>query len=432
MARRTIGRVCGDLGIAALTVLTVLVVLVGASRGNSISGVRETVGKYEQDIVRWEVAHFLDKWTYLATGLVLGRSGEETATGSCRRILYARRAAECRPRRARECDGRRRPGSGPAALRRCRPKWTRSSAAATSSRPLVEETLEAVISGVLSDLDIIDRFGPVRWPPVDFTFEDQALLLVRSPRDEIVRLEDVLLRPNVNLIEQITLESTVEGLDDNTSALVVRLGGLATYPAHVSPHLSLQGTLSVASHEWLHHWLFFRPLGRSWFAGGELTSINETVANLFAEEAGDLAYARLTGEIIERAPWQSPAIRQAYAPPDDVFDFTREMRRTRTRLEGLLEEAGPDAAEAYLEERRLEFVANGFNIRKLNNAWFAFNGTYAGGPASISPIEGQLRTVRAASASLAEFLDRMSGITQPGQLEQMALEAGWVPIAPGP
>ena len=115
-----------------------------------------------------------------------------------------------------------------------------------------------------------------------------------------------------------------------------------------------------------------------------------------------------------------------------MFDFTREMRRTRTRLEGLLEEAGPDAAEAYLEERRLEFVANGFNIRKLNNAWFAFNGTYAGGPASISPIEGQLRTVRAASANLAEFLDRMSGITQPGQLEQMALEAGWVPIAPGP
>ena len=431
MTRRTIGRLCGDLGIAALTVLVVLVVLVGASRGNGISGVREAVGKYEQDVVRWEVAHFLDKWTYLATSLFLDRSGEEKRQEAVAEFFTL-------GERLRAVRGELESAlAAPDEVRARSPEAVQADVDAIQRRrdelaPVVEETLEAVISGVLSDLDIIDRFGPVRWPPVDFTFEDQALLLVRSPRDEIVRLEDVLLRPNVNLIEQTALESTVEGLDDNTSALVVRLGGLATYPAHVSPHLSLQGTLAVASHEWLHHWLFFRPLGRSWFAGGELTSINETVANLFAEEAGDLAYARLTGEIIERAPWQPPAIRQAYAPPDDVFDFTREMRRTRTRLEGLLEEAGPDAAEAYLEERRLEFVANGFNIRKLNNAWFAFNGTYAGGPASISPIEGQLRTVRAASASLAEFLDSMSGITQPGQLEQMALEAGWVPIAPGP
>jgi hypothetical protein len=106
------------------------------------------------------------------------------------------------------------------------------------------------------------------------------------------------------------------------------------------------------------------------------------------------------------------------------------MRRTRVKLENLLDAGEVDEAEAFLERRRLKFVANDHDIRKLNNAWFAFSGTYADSPGSISPIDGQLRTLRADSASLAEFLDRLSGIREPGELEALALDAGWVPIDP--
>ena len=98
------------------------------------------------------------------------------------------------------------------------------------------------------------------------------------------------------------------------------------------------------------------------------------------------------------------------------------------RLEALLDDGQVAEAEAYLEERRLEFVANGYNIRKLNNAWFAFNGTYADSAASISPIEGQLRAIRADSTGVDEFLRRVAVIDAPGQLERMALDAGWAPI----
>ncbi len=212
---------------------------------------------------------------------------------------------------------------------------------------------------------------------------------------------------------------------DAVSALVVSLGGLGTYPAQVKPTESLHTTLNLASHEWLHHWLFFRPLGRGWFAGGELQSINETVANIAAEEIGDLALERLTGEPFEREPWR-PRERRA-EPPAGVFDFNREMRVTRLRLDELLVDGRVAEAQAYLEERRLAFVANGHQLRKLNNAWFAFHGTYADSPAAVSPIEAQLRAVRAQAADLGAFLDRVSAIAEVGELEAMARAAGWEP-----
>ena len=104
------------------------------------------------------------------------------------------------------------------------------------------------------------------------------------------------------------------------------------------------------------------------------------------------------------------------------------MRLTRTRLDELLAGGRIVEAEAYLEERRLAFVANGHQLRKLNTAFFAFHGTYAGSPAAASPIEAQLRAVRADAAGLGAFLDRVSLIAEVGELEAMAREAGW-PIA---
>jgi hypothetical protein len=182
---------------------------------------------------------------------------------------------------------------------------------------------------------------------------------------------------------------------------VVRIGGVATYPAQVSPDGDLRSTLRLGAHEWTHHWLIFRPLGRRWFDGGELQSINETVADLFAEEAGDAAYTLLTGIPVERPAWQPPTA----SPPAEVAE-----------------------AEAYLEQRRLLFVEHGYAVRKLNTAWFAFHGTYGGSPGAGSPIEAQLRTLRADAGSLPAFLERVAAITEPGQLETAAREAGWRPV----
>lgn len=410
---------------ASTAVLALLLLSVG--RGDTISDLRIAAGAYEQDLVRWELTHFMDKWFVRTTDLIFPGTPNyderlvavDEFFGLRDELTDAQRSVE------------RTLASGDASTEA--PLVAQATVddlqqRRTELQAVVEETLEAAISTVAHEQGIIGGVGPVRWPPVDFTFENRGLVLVRSPRDRIERLDDLLLDPGISLLEQVALEADVESLDTNSSALVVRIGGVATYPAQVSPDRSLHGTLELASHEWLHHWLIFKPLGRRWFAGGELQSINETVANIFGQEIGDLALEELTGEHFERAPWVPPTVREREEPAPGVFDFRREMRETRTRLEELLENGLIEEAEAFLEARRLEFVANGYQIRKLNNAWFAFNGTYADSAASISPIEGQLRTIRADSADLAEFLERVAGISRGGQLEEIALAAGWVPI----
>jgi hypothetical protein len=80
------------------------------------------------------------------------------------------------------------------------------------------------------------------------------------------------------------------------------------------------------------------------------------------------------------------------------------MRKTRLRVDELLGDGKVEEAEAYMEDRRRLFVDNGIYIRKLNQAYFAFHGSYATSPASVSPVHGQLQELRRRSGSLSEFL----------------------------
>ena len=67
-----------------------------------------------------------------------------------------------------------------------------------------------------------------------------------------------------------------------------------------------------------------------------------------------------------------------------------------------------------MEARRQELVKQGYAIRKLNQAYFAFHGSYAVGTGATDPIGGKLRALRAAgSASLPDVPeDGGSGSTQ--------------------
>ena len=84
------------------------------------------------------------------------------------------------------------------------------------------------------------------------------------------------------------------------------------------------------------------------------------------------------------------------------------MRETRQETEGLLAEGRTTGAESYMEERRLELLERGYRIRKINQAYFAFYGSYATSAASVSPIEGQLRGLRERSETLGEFLSTVA------------------------
>ena len=414
----------GNYTLGLWTLAALLLIAASVGRGDSISQLHRTSAPYEQDIVRWEITHFPNKWFHLTVG-IFGRPDAEERLEQAREFFRVGEEVNAKRREIARALAGGAPDAEVEALETERGRLERRRAELS---PLVEETLEGAISQSADDLGVIARIGSVRWPPVDFAFQEGGHVLVRSPRDAIVRLDDRLLTSDISLPEQDELEREVESLNDNISAIVARIGGVATYPAQVTPDTSLRGALSVASHEWVHHWLIFHPLGRAWFAGGELTSVNETVANIASEELSDRALELLTGEVVTRDPWQPPKAGEPRPTPEPgVFDFRHEMRQTRARLEELLEDGNVAEAEAYLEERRLQFVEQGHNIRKLNTAWFAFHGTYADGAASISPIETQLRTIRADSADIAEFLDRVAVIDEAGELERLAREAGWSP-----
>ena len=104
-----------------------------------------------------------------------------------------------------------------------------------------------------------------------------------------------------------------------------------------------------------------------------------------------------------------------------TFDFGEEMRITRKNVDIFLAEGDIEKAENYMEARRRLFVLNGYNIRKLNQAYFAFHGIYGYDPASISPIYEDLKELRERSPSLKHFLDRTAAMTSYDDLKR-ALE----------
>ena len=87
------------------------------------------------------------------------------------------------------------------------------------------------------------------------------------------------------------------------------------------------------------------------------------------------------------------------------------MRETRLHTDDLLAQGDIEGAERYMEERRLELNSHGYSVRKINQAWFAFHGTYADSPASISPIAGELEELRALVSGVGEMVRVMRGVS---------------------
>ena len=267
-------------------------------------------------------------------------------------------------------------------------------------------------AGLVSDPPVL---GDIVFPPVSFVMEDLPRALVVSPRDRIALMESLPLRPEISTEEILRLERALT--DRGLSALVVNIGGMGTYPALVKATSTRDFTVRTILHEWVHHYLFFHPLGQRYSANGDMTTINETVANMVAAETAAIALD------------QPPPVFRVPEPPTEphrdpgVFDFGTYMRETRMEAERLLADGLIDEAEAYMEARRVHLnETHGYAIRKINQAYFAFHGSYADSPAggSVSPIFGQLIQVRNQTGSVAEFLRAVREIKSPADLERLA------------
>jgi hypothetical protein len=245
------------------------------------------------------------------------------------------------------------------------------------------------------------------FPPVNIYLGKLPLLLVVSPRDRIESIKKVTLLPEMTQVEMEKVEDEVDSL--GVSSLVVNLGGMATYPTYVDSEADLRFTVQTIAHEWLHQYLAFTPLGFRYILDQtglhrdyEIATMNETVADIVGKEIGNIVYQKYFPQEAAEAP---------PANADTGFDFNKEMRQIRIAVDDYLARGEIEAAEAFMRERRQYLADNGYYIRKLNQAYFAFHGTYADSPTSVSPIGADLRELRERSTSLKDFLDTASVMT---------------------
>jgi hypothetical protein len=275
-------------------------------------------------------------------------------------------------------------------------------------------------------------------PPLRFRFTGLPDVMIISRRDKIERIDQRTLVTDLPIEELLRLETKVDQQFD-VSSLITPIGGLGAYPTMLPQTASVRFAIEVAAHEWAHNYFVWHLAPIALNYGNDATSriINETSAVIFEREISKRVIAKYYPETTSQREglaiedWglrigdvnpqsltpnpQSKGLGLARAEAQTKFDFNREMRMTRLRADELLAEGKISEAEQYMEERRVVFVRNGYQIRKLNQAYFAFYGAYNAEPggsatAGRDPIGPGVQRLRQQSASLGEFMRRVSRV----------------------
>jgi hypothetical protein len=294
----------------------------------------------------------------------------------------------------------------------------------TAMAPIAEAILQGQVSMVAADFGLTTLGQPI--PTVLYHSTPVPNALIVSPRDHIEQTANISVSPDLTTDEQAALEDRVDqGLD--VSSLVVPIGGVGVYPTMIMRTTDLVWLTSTIAHEWTHNYLEFRPLGLLYDRTSELRTMNETTADISGNEIGAEVIKRFYPELLDATPPDPDlaSFPQVHPNPGDMqrppFDFRAEMHTTRVNADALLAAGKITAAEAYMEQRRQIFVKNGYYIRKLNQAYFAFYGAYAdvpGGAAGEDPVGPAVRALRAQSKSLADFVNRIAWMTSFDQLKK--------------
>jgi len=278
----------------------------------------------------------------------------------------------------------------------------------------VEKIIESQIKETLAEQGIFNPVNKyirlkVSFPPVNFKLDKPPHLLVISPRDRIESMREIPLKQGISLEEMEGIEAEADKL--GVSSLVLELGGFGgTYPTFVTDEASLRFTIDTAAEEWLHQYLTFKPLGFLYVLdligvsrNYEIATMNETLASMVSKEIGSIVNEKYYAQQ-ENNGSQTQATTSG-------FDFNREMRNIRRTVDKYLAQGEIEQAEEFMEQKRQYLATKGYHIRKLNQAYFAFYGTYADRPTSISPIGPELKQLRGQSASLKDFLETVAAMT---------------------
>jgi hypothetical protein len=286
---------------------------------------------------------------------------------------------------------------------------------------VAEAVLQDQLAQTVHQMDL--SMGGQPLPPILYHSTPLPSALIVSPRDKIQQDADISLIPGLTVEQRADLEDQVDKAMD-VSSLVVGIGGIGVYPTMVMQTNDLNWLAEVVAHEWVHNFLTLRPLGINYLSSPELRTMNETAASIAGKEIGRALMERYYPELLPPLPPEDPPAPAAPVLPDEppAFNFQEEMHLTRVTVDGLLADGRVEEAEAYMEERRVFFWDQGYRIRKLNQAYFAFYGAYADVPAGAAgedPVGAAVRLLRAQSPSLSAFLKRISWISSFEDLQKL-------------
>jgi hypothetical protein len=282
--------------------------------------------------------------------------------------------------------------------------------------PIAEAVVQSQVAAVVTDIGLTTGGQPI--PAVLYHVSPLPLALIISPRDSILQEGNISLLPDLTVEQRGLLEDKVDAQLD-VSSLIVPVGGIGAYPTMVMRTSDLRWMTEVVSHEWIHNFLTLRPLGIRYETTPEMRTMNETTASIAGKEIGMQVIKTYYPELLSRELSTPGLVSQKSQPigPGDFrqpFDFREEMHETRVTVDQFLSEGNILEAENYMETRRQFFWDNGYPMRKLNQAYFAFYGAYAdvpGGPAGEDPVGPAVRALREKSPSLSVFLYQISRMT---------------------
>lgn len=397
-----------------------LIALPAGDHIHNISAVRSASAGYGFNLLGFELQNFPDKWLNLVYAAITPWSNSNHAASKGEIDRFIEMAAQLSA--AKSILDQAVAANDSNAIQSEETLVQSLTAQRNEIRDKVEERLEAEISKQVIKLGL-HQSGKFIWPPIDFRFEEPPSVIVTSPRHTIRLGEVRLVVPHIPEDEKQRIEREIVG-NANLSAAVLRTGGLATYPNIIPYNLKLLPMLEVATHEWLHAYLLFQPLGRAYWQNSDMTSLNETLADIAGDEIGRLTYAEITGENIQTSiPPPSVAAEQQQQQTEnegdkvdeemsgaDQFDFRQFMYETRIRADELLQQGQIDAAEEYMETRRVELLQEGYYIRKINQAYFAFHGLYAAGVASTSPLANQIWQLRQIAGDAGKLIKMLQTV----------------------
>jgi hypothetical protein len=285
--------------------------------------------------------------------------------------------------------------------------------------PLAEAILQDQVSEIANLAGL--TLGGQAIPPVLYHTTPPPDGLIISPREIIRQDLDISISPDITVDQMEVLENQVDQ-SLNVSSLVVGIGGIGLYPTMVMETTDITGLAEVVAHEWVHNYLTLHPLGFSYMNSPELRTMNETVASIAGKELSRMLVEHYYPQFLPpEAALVDPAAGQNQPSSPPPFDFRAEMHLTRVTVDQLLAEGNIEDAESYMEQRRIFLWDNGYHLRKLNQAYFAFYGAYAdqpGGEAGEDPVGAAVRLLRQKSPSLADFINRMAWMWKFDQLKK--------------